>query len=371
MEVFKRSLINLAGWKSRRRFLCIESDDWGAVRMASTGAFETLLGKGYNLQECAYSRYDTLETPDALGDLMDVLSNIRDANGGCAKITLNMIMANPNFDAIKRGRFEEYHYEPFWETLSHQSGPEVISAYREARSAGVAFPQLHGREHIAAARWLAALRNGHPEFIDAFREGVYALAMGTRESGSRDHLDALGFTPEDTEFSEVVESLRDAQRLFKTFWGEKAEAFIPPCYVWHPAIERGLSEIGIRFIQGTRVQRIPRANGEGRLRKRYHFTGQNNSLGQTYLVRNVELEPSLTGDETRVIDTALAQVRSAFRLNTPAIVSSHRLNYIGGLSPANRTRGLRVLRRFLKGVCREWPEIEFIDSASLGRMIEA
>ena len=371
IEPLKSWIVNRLGWKTDRKLLVIESDDWGAVRMASPGAFRRLQAKGYPVDECAYNRYDTLERAEDIAALSEVLSSFRDDPGRPALMTLNMIMANPDFPAIAADKFSEYHVEPFWQTLSRFGHETALDSYRQAHHAGVIHPQLHGREHTAWPRWLAALQDGDQRFLDAFEESMYVVHPGGATAGRRDCLDALGFAPEAPAFGPVAAGLKQAQALFEEFWGEASRSFIAACYVWHSAIEPVLSEMGVRYLQGTRVQRVPRRRADQPVGRKRHFTGQRNRLGQRYLVRNVDLEPSLSGDTRNCVDRALSQVNSAFRHNTPAIVCSHRLNYMGWLDAANRDRGLFALQEFLRSVQSRWPDVEFIGSAELGRLIEA
>ena len=50
------------------------------------------------------------------------------------------------------------------------------------------------------------------------------------------------------------------------------------------------------------------------------------------------------------------------RFNKPAVISTHRVNYIGGLNPDNRENGLRNLDSLLNRIVQKWDDIEFISS---------
>jgi len=47
-------------------------------------------------------------------------------------------------------------------------------------------------------------------------------------------------------------------------------------------------------------------------------------------------------------DSAMARIQAAFLTNVPAVISTHRINYIGYIDPKNRAHGLRQLERLLK-----------------------
>jgi hypothetical protein len=65
----------------------------------------------------------------------------------------------------------------------------------------------------------------------------------------------------------------------------------------------------------------------------------------------------------------LKEISIAFKWNKPAVISTHRVNYIGALYKENRENGLRKLSTLLKQIVRIWPDAEFITSAELGEII--
>ena len=48
-----RLATNLRGWKTRRKLLVIESDDWGAIRMPGRQAWERLLSRRHPCRSLA------------------------------------------------------------------------------------------------------------------------------------------------------------------------------------------------------------------------------------------------------------------------------------------------------------------------------
>jgi hypothetical protein len=71
------------------------------------------------------------------------------------------------------------------------------------------------------------------------------------------------------------------------------------------------------------------------------------------------------------VDSCLGEINAAFRWRKPAVISSHRVNYIGAHYPDNRDRGLRELKRLLKAIVQKWPEVEFMTSAELGELMSS
>ena len=62
MKTLKLSALNLLGKRVNTKIVVIESDDWGTIRMSSKEAFNSLLKKGYPVDQCPYNKYDALES---------------------------------------------------------------------------------------------------------------------------------------------------------------------------------------------------------------------------------------------------------------------------------------------------------------------
>lgn len=58
----------------------------------------------------------------------------------------------------------------------------------------------------------------------------------------------------------------------------------------------------------------------------------------------------------------MKQIDAAFRWDKPANISTHRVNFSGGIDPLNRNFGLSELKKLLKAIVRKWPDVEFISS---------
>ena len=162
-------------------------------------------------------------------------------------------------------------------------------------------------------------------------------------------------------------SLADALNSFREIFGFDSRSFIAPNFVWGPSVESAAKAHGVDYIQSGEVQWLP---GKSPLTRRRRFQGQKNSIGQRYLVRNVKFEPSfdLNSDWAGL---ALRDVDVAFKLRKPAVISTHRVNFMGGLSAPNRDRGLALLKDLLGRVVKRWPDVEFLSAVELGDAMSA
>ena len=70
------------------------------------------------------------------------------------------------------------------------------------------------------------------------------------------------------------------------------------------------------------------------------------------------------------VDSCLNDIDIAYRWKKPAIISSHRVNYIGALDSGNRENGLSKLNQLLKEIVTRWPDVEFMTSAELGDLMQ-
>lgn len=366
-DYLKLSVQNLRGWSTKSKVLVIESDDWGSVRMSSGESFGRLKDQQIRVENCPYNRFDALESEQDLSDLFDVLSGIRDKNGCPAVITANYIVANPDFEEIRR--HWEYKFELFTET--YKKYPEHANSYSilmKGVAAGYFKPQSHGREHVNVARWMKNLKAGAPETMAAFNEGVFGISSTITSERRGSYLAALDKS-EDPE-TDLTSIVKDALDHFHKIFGFQSYSFIAPNYCWNEEVEEALAECGVRHIQSGRVQVNTDLKGSDRYIK--HYTGQRNHRGQFYTVRNCHFEPSIQkyGKAEAAVERCLKEIDIAFRWGKPAIVCSHRLNYIGSIVKENSGKNLVLLKRLLTEVKKRWPEVAFLSSDQLGKRIQ-
>jgi len=160
--------------------------------------------------------------------------------------------------------------------------------------------------------------------------------------------------------------LIEGVQLFKDIFKYNAEYFVPPNGHINNSLNETLYENGIKYRAVAKVQAEPLGNGETRMV--LHWLGQKDRTGIRYLTRNCFFEPSHPGKDW--IDSCLYEIQTAFRWHKPAIISTHRVNYIGRLRPENRDRGLKQLSALLKEIILKWPDVEFMTTPELGKLID-
>lgn len=360
-EYFKKHYINARGKRISNKILVIESDDWGSIRIPNMGT-QNYLGKEKLIKlSDPFSAYDCLESTADYQALFEVLSRHKDSFGNHPVITANMVMSNPDFDKIKVNQFKSFYFEPFSETYKNyypdQLTYEVLTSGVEKK---LIYPQFHAREHLNASQWLKRLQSGDERFLKAFE--VKCFAIDDRAVGNnRVNLMATYDYQNDEELTFIQESITTGMLMFEQAFGFASQTSIAPCYVWNEEIESILNQTGIKSLQSSYVQQ---KNSKGQHARVWQKMGNTNKLNQKYFVRNVLFEPALS-NKINWVDKAMESIAIAFFWGKPAVIGSHRINYVAGLSEENRNSTLVQLDELLARALKKWPGIEFINSEQL------
>lgn len=364
----KQHLINIRGKQFSKRLVVFESDDWGSVRMKDRSTFEKLVRKYPEIQKDPYNRYDTLATTSDLLALYETLNTVKSGSGTPAVITANAVMANPDFEAIKESGFQKYIYEPFTETLKRYKGREkAFSLWKEGINNKLFIPQFHGREHINVFQWMLGLQRQEEMLYAAFSNDLLCItrAAGLNTFGYMKALDYLS----DAERKEKVQIVNEGLDLFEEIFGFSSKSFIANSYTWDSLVEKTLAVRGVSLIQGISKQRTPLLRADTTINKHsyrfpVHYTGQTNQYGQHYLVRNAFFEPSQY-DSSDPVGECLRRIEIAFQWKKPAIIGTHRINFVGGIDIKKRDSNIFLFRELLKSIVKKWPDVEFVSSDSL------
>lgn len=366
MEIFKNIVLNSRGFTSKRKIVVIESDDWGSVRMPSKKAFENLLKAGIKVDKCGYNTFDSLESVDDLDAIFNQLNKIKDKNGNSPVITANTIVANPDYERIRKCNFENYYFETVDQSYQrYQGSNRTLDVIKQGMKEKLYFPQLHGREHIYLKNWMGALKNVDSATRVAFDNQVYGLSTTITPTKRKSFLTALDVNSlEELEAHESV--LIEAQQIFKEKFGFLSTSFIATNYTWHPKHEVFLSKIGVHTIQGARAQKVPGSHQGYQTIK--HYMGNRNGLRQMYLIRNAGFEPA-TRPNVNWHQKILNEVKAAFLVGAPVILSTHRVNFMGGLDEKNRELNLKLFGEILDDLVKRYPDIEFMNTEELSNFI--
>lgn len=362
---FRKNISNLFGWNTKRKIIVIESDDWGSIRTKNKDAYIKMLEGGLDVDKSNFTRYDSLESNEDLRHLFNVLKNHNDASGRHPVFTPMCVIVNPDFEKIKETNFTQYFYEPFTETCKKYSDhDQVYALWLKGIDERLFVPQLHGREHLNVSRWLKALKVNNKGLELAFQ---YESIGASYYKGEKipEHLAA--FNPEyPDDIAGLEDIILDAGLIFENLLGYKPQYFIASNSSEPKVLEATLKRIGVKYLTRYKIQKYPLGNGK--FQRQFNWLGKINKYGQIYLTRNVGFEPS-ESNERDVVQTCLKDIEIAFKWKKPAVISTHRVNYIGCIEESNRENGLNALNELLKNIINKWPDVEFMTSAELGELI--
>lgn len=362
---FKDIVTQIPGWKTDRKIIVFQSDDWGSVRMPNKQTFDSLSNAGFNIND-NYNKFDSIESDEDLEKLFDVLLSYKDSKGNHPCITANCLMANPDFEAIRKINFERYQYENVSETFKKYNNSDTLNKYwLEGNSKNIFSLQFHGREHLNVKLWMNALKMKKPETITAFENNCFGLLTDT-SSVKRKHFLAAFDCEDESEFVAHNAIIQDGLQLFEQNFGFKSESFIAPNYVWSNSLNDTLKKCGVNYIQTQRFQIVP--DFTKKYKPTFRYTGQKSNNGLIYLVRNCHFEPT-ENENVDWIESCMKDIQLSFTMFKPAIVSTHRVNFVSRIKEENSTNNLELFSKLLDRITSKWPNVEFLSTVELGHLI--
>lgn len=360
--------INFGGWSTDRKIIVFESDDWGSIRMPSSQVYKKLLFAGYRVDEFDYERYDSLASENDLTNLFELLMSVDDHTGRHPVFTANSVVANPDFDKIRDSGFSKYYFEPFTETLKkYPAHKNSFNIWQDGMKSGVFYPQFHAREHLNVSQFMMDLQKKNEDLHFFFDHHFAGTVPKQGEYGENYYVEALKIYGKKDKESKL-RILIDGLTLFEQLFGYKSQSLTPPNYIWYPEYNSELSANGVDYYQGRRKMRTMGPQKKESLI--HHKLGEVNQFGQLYLIRNVFFEPTKRKrGGLKEVEEALRYISVAFKMGKPAVISTHRLNYIGYIDPSNSSRNLKLLKILLVEILKKWPDSEFKNSIELGKII--
>lgn len=361
---------NLPGKKINRKIICIYIDDYGSIRVKDKKAYESLKAAGLPMDSTRYSRFDTLASTEDLQMMFEVLQSVKDSQGNHACLTPFANIANPDFDKIRESGFTHYFREPFTETLkrygsSHEGSYEL---WKQGISEHLFHPEYHGTEHINVLRFMQALQKGHRTTRLAFDNESVAVPLLPGDTPEK-HATTVFYIEKAEENDALKEDVRVGMKMFEDLLGYRSRQFTPGAGIYSPALHPVLKEEGIEYINVQRYKPYPL--GDGQFVKKFLSNGKKNEVGQKYVVRNCVFEPYIENCKrnTTAVAGCLENVAAAFRMHAPAIISTHRVNFVGSLEATHRDDSLQQLKSLLKEITKRWPDVEFMDGTQMCEIV--
>ena len=130
-EKLRATITNSKGWRTDRKIIIFESDDWGSIRMPSKQICEALIKKGIKPDDQNHWLLDCLENKDDLENLFSTTAKYKDSFGNFPKFTFNTVMGNPDFEKIKEVNFGTFVHEHFFESYKRYHTQDLRSIWQE------------------------------------------------------------------------------------------------------------------------------------------------------------------------------------------------------------------------------------------------
>lgn len=314
----------------RRPVLIIESDDWGP---------------GPPLHG------------ERLARLADALAQHQDGSGHPALMTLGVVLAVPDGATMHAGDPQDYQRLELDDTRC----AGVLAAMEQGASKGIFALQLHGMEHywptalLRAAQGDAALRAWLEQPFPAYEELPSPL-QSRWVDGAQLPSGALDADSIDRAVSE--ETL-----VFQRIFHRVARVVVPPTFVWTRTVETAWMAAGIEVIitPGRRYTGRDEA-GQPTGVEASILNGEAAGPMALYLVRDIYFEPLRGHTPAKVLEDASRR----FRLGRPALLETHRSNFIG--TEAEFRHSLAQLDTLLSEALHGWPDMRFLSPEALARL---
>ena len=324
---FRREL--LRAWREpvlAAPVLILESDDWGYGPLA----------QGARLKEIA-----------------NVMAGHRDCQGKPPVMTLGVVLGGPDTERMAADQWRSYHRL----TLADTPLEPIQRAIADGVRSGVFALQLHGLEHF----WPPVLMEMSQErSVRTWLTSARFPATETLPSELQSRWVDSSTLPSRPLSPDVLEAAAaEEAEAFEHAFGCRPEVVVPPTFVWTETVERFWFRAGIRVVV-TPGRRYSGRDADGKpanVEARF-YNAETGPTQVTYLVRDDYFEPAM-GHRA---EDGLAAVAAKTRLGRPALLETHRVNFLDEQTAA---RSLVELDKLLSAALRRWPRLRFMASAEL------
>ncbi len=320
----------IRAWRSpvlKRPVFVLQSDDWGA---------------------------GPLEQSQALHDIAKVLVRYRDGTGRHPVISLALILAVPDSAAMAAG----HGYRRV--ALDAPVMAPVLDTLREGMQCQVFSAQLHGHEHFWPDALVASVNPGVSAWL--LEAPLPATERLPAPLQSR-WVDASRLPSAPLAAAAVNAAVDEEVDAYRRILGMTPAVVVPPTFVWTREVERAWAAAGVEFVvtpgwRSTMRNAAGLPDGDEGPILNGDRTG-----GVTYLVRTDYFEPVRGRDAAY----ALRALATAVTEGHPCILENHRDNFVFDAQQCQRS--LTELDALCSGALRQHPEVRFLPTLELGRIL--
>lgn len=356
-----KNYINFRGWKTNRKLIVIESDDWGSVRLKSAEILNEIKKRDSEVFNSKRENYDGLEKTEDMEMLFEVLSEFKDQNGQHPVITALTLTSNPDFDKIKNYN-DKFYSELISDTYKNYGESKTFELWKnQGIKNNLLYPQFHGKEHLHPERYLQRIQDESD--IEKFAFQNNSIFGKGSKNRNHDFMAAFEYHHEEDK-KDIEKRTAEGLREFENLFGFKSKSFCPSQSVYGEHLFDVLKNNGVVAIQAGQQFRPENLS----LKKVDHYWGDKTSNGLVFWRRNCTFE-TYKGNHIDHVGECLKEIEIAFRWGKPAVINSHRINYTSRINTSLRDITLNELSTLLRNILKKWPEVEFVNSSQLADII--
>lgn len=315
----------------RRPVLVIESDDWGP-------------GPDWHAERLAQIR--------------QCLARHRDTEDRPAVMTLGVVLAAPDTEAMGQNDLSVYHRTTLADVRCHL----LLEQMQAGSVDGVFALQLHGMEHYWPPALLHAARED--ERLQAWLTGdIFPPYEALPPALQSRWLDGSRLPSQPLSVEEIQLAVAEETAAWQLIFGQSTRVVVPPTFVWTREVEAAWVAAGIKVIitPGRRYTYRDMAGLPAAEAGELH-NGQIAAGEACYLVRDIYFEP----ERGHTAEQALEQASRRFLYGRPALLETHRSNFIG--SESEFLESLARMDELLCAARRRWPGLTFLSPEALARI---
>jgi hypothetical protein len=324
--------------------VALQSDDWGLAGFIPQGAALQGIDRGLlspgRFPEVYWG--STLEDSASVAELCGILAAQRGRDGLPAVLQANYVLGSLGWESEGNGWAWREYFLP--EVPAAYARPGLWQAVRRGMELGVWRPEYHALWHYDPR-----LRKQRVQEDPAAR---LAAERGVMIFPGSERAWELGpWRP----LPELAAELDLGLQRFGALFGRGPSSIIAPDYTWDARCEDLWESRELTVIQAKREQRYPGMGAGWRprlwkyLRQRWDHWAQPDRL---YLERNCRFEPVQAIAMETVVQDCLAEIRRAWTRGQPAVVESHRINFVH-TDPQVAGMGRAALAGLLSGLTRQ------------------
>lgn len=305
---------SMVDWREIRS-VAIHSDDWGLCGflpeslILNEAQFE-LLNPG-NFPSVYMT--STLEDSTDVAELSSVLSKYLDVDNNPAVFQANYITSSLQSTPDRWLEYDIPEFHPAYQR------PGMWDEVSSAIEAGVWVPELHGTWHYNPLQMKSSV-TGNSQLEELNNAGVllFPECMTAYELGPG------------ADRTVIEQDLERSISKFHDFFGTLPKSIIAPDYVWSRNDENLWKDLGLCAVQAKREQRRPNQNKHIRHIVKIFERGFRRITEKRlcYIERNCRLEPVQHQDPEAIVSTCYDDVLKSWTLGQPAVVETHRINFV-------------------------------------------